>query len=124
MRILVVCQHYWPEPYRLPDICEELSRRGHTVKIVTDIPNYPMGITYKGYEKRLQRDQEHNGVSIHRCFTIPRKRGAFFRVLNYYSYAISSTIWAKKTDEQYDVVFTNQTSRVMMSCAAIAYGRK
>lgn len=124
MRILVVCQHYWPEPYRLPDICEELARRGHTVKVITDVPNYPMGVTYPGYEKGRQREQERNGVSIHRCFTIPRKTGAIFRFLNYYSYAISSTLWAKHTDEEYDVVFTNQTSPVMMSCAAIAYGRK
>ena len=124
MRILVVCQHYWPEPYRLPDICEELAKRGHTVKVITDVPNYPMGVTYPGYEKGKQREQQHNGVSIHRCFTIPRKTGAIFRFLNYYSYAISSTLWAKHTDEEYDVVFTNQTSPVMMSCAAIAYGRK
>lgn len=124
MRILVVCQHYWPEPYRLPDICEELVKRGHHVKVITDIPNYPMGIIYQGYEHGRQRDQERNGVSIHRCFTIPRKTGAIFRFLNYYSYAISSTLWAKRTDEEYDVVFTNQTSPVMMSCAAIAYARK
>ena len=24
MKILVICQHYWPEPYPLPDLCEEL----------------------------------------------------------------------------------------------------
>ena len=27
MRILVVCQHYWPEPYRLPDICEMQNKK-------------------------------------------------------------------------------------------------
>lgn len=124
MRILVVCQHYWPEPYRLPDICEELVKRGHQVKVITDIPNYPMGAIYKGYERSKQHDQERNGVAIHRCFTIPRKTGALYRFLNYYSYAISSTLWAKRTKEKFDVVFTNQTSPVMMSCAAIAYGRK
>lgn len=124
MRILVVCQHYWPEPYRLPDICEELVKRGHDVKVITDIPNYPMGIVYQGYEHGRQRDQERNGVSIHRCFTIPRRTGAIFRFMNYYSYAISSTLWAKRTNEAYDVIFTNQTSPVMMSCAAIAYARK
>lgn len=124
MRILVVCQHYWPEPYRLPDICEELAKRGHQVKVITDIPNYPMGEIYEGYERGEQRDQERNGVAIHRCFTIPRKTGTLYRFLNYYSYAISSTLWAKRTKEKFDVVFTNQTSPVMMSCAAIAYGRK
>ena len=50
MKILVVCQHYWPEPYPLPDICEELVRRGHTVNLITDVPNYPMGITYPEYK--------------------------------------------------------------------------
>lgn len=39
MRILVVCQHYWPEPYRLPDICEELVKRGHQVKVITAVLN-------------------------------------------------------------------------------------
>ena len=27
MKILVVCQHYWPEPYPLVDTCEELAKR-------------------------------------------------------------------------------------------------
>lgn len=31
MRILVVCQHYWPEPYPLQDVCQELVARGHQV---------------------------------------------------------------------------------------------
>ena len=55
MKILVVCQHYWPEPYPLPDICEELVRRGHTVDLITDVPNYPMGITYPEYKGGARR---------------------------------------------------------------------
>jgi len=27
MNILVVCQYYFPEPFRIADICEELVRR-------------------------------------------------------------------------------------------------
>ena len=34
MKILVVCQHYWPEPYYLNDVCEELVKRGH--RLVSD----------------------------------------------------------------------------------------
>lgn len=124
MKILVICQHYWPEPYPLTDICEELVRRGHTVDLVTDVPNYPMGETYPGYEKEQRREENHNGVHIIRTFTIPRKHNAFFRLLNYYSYAISSSIYVKKLPDDYDVVFTNQTSPVMMSSAAFVYARK
>lgn len=124
MKILVICQHYWPEPYPLTDICEELVRRGHTVDLVTDVPNYPMGEVYPGYEKGERREEVHNGVHIIRTFTIPRKHNTVFRLLNYYSYALSSSACAKTLADDYDVVFTNQTSPVMMSSAAFAYARK
>ena len=124
MKILVVCQHYWPEPYPLPDLCEELVRRGHTVDLLTDVPNYPMGITYPEYKKGARRREEHNGVHILRTFTIARRHNAVFRLLNYYSYAISSSCCAKRLREDYDVVFANQTSPVMMSSAAFAYAKK
>lgn len=124
MKILVVCQHYWPEPYPLTDICEALVQRGHTVDLVTDVPNYPMGETYPGYEKGKRRKENHNGVHIVRTFTIPRKRNAIFRLLNYYSYALSSSAYVKTLPGNYDVVFTNQTSPVMMSSAAFAYAKK
>ena len=124
MKILVICQHYWPEPYPLPDICEELVRRGHRVDLITDVPNYPMGITYPEYKNRQRRNEEHNGVHITRVFTIARRHNAVFRLLNYYSFMCSSTLYARCLQEKYDVVFTNQTSPVMMSNAAFAYARK
>ncbi|MBC5581177.1 glycosyltransferase family 4 protein [Anaerofilum sp. BX8] len=124
MRILVICQHYWPEPYPLADICEELAQRGHFVHLVTDVPNYPMGEIYPGYRKGRRREEEHNGVKITRTFTIARRRSALFRLLNYYSYAISSSLYAGSLKQDYDVVFANQTSPVMMSSAAFAYARK
>ena len=124
MKILVICQHYWPEPYPLADVCEELVRRGHTVHVVTGVPNYPMGVIYPEYTKGRGREQVHNGVRITRTFTIGRRQNLLFRFLNYYSYAISSTLYVRSPPGDYDVVFTNQTSPVMMSAAAMAYGRK
>lgn len=50
MKILVVCQYYAPEPFLLPDICEALAERGHSVTVVTGTPNYPEGEIYPGYE--------------------------------------------------------------------------
>ena len=124
MKILVICQHYWPEPYPLTDVCEELAKRGHQVDLVTDIPNYPMGEIYPAYKQHQRRIEEHNGVHITRTYTIPRHHNAVFRLLNYYSYAFSSTFYTKHMKEEYDVVFANQTSPVMMSTAAFAYAKK
>ena len=124
MKILVVCQHYWPEPFSVSDLCEEMVRRGHTVHVITGVPNYPMGYIYPEYKHGKGRTEERNGVKITRTFTIGRRKNLIFRFLNYYSYAISSTLFAKRLKEKYDVVFVNQLSPVMMSCAALAYAKK
>lgn len=124
MRILVVCQYYYPEPFRLPDICEALVKLGHEVFAVVGVPNYPMGEVYKGYEYGQKRDETINGVKVHRCYTIPRRTGVIYRLLNYYSYAFSSTRYLKRLKDDYDVVFVNQQSPVMMANGAIAYKKK
>lgn len=124
MKILVVSQHYWPEPFPLTDVCEELVRQGHSVHVVTDIPNYPMGYIYPEYRKGNNRSQTHNGVRISRTFTIGRRNNILFRMLNYYSYMISSTIFVNGLKEEYDVVFANQSSPVMMANAALSYAKK
>lgn len=124
MKILVICQHYWPEPYPLEDTCEELVRRGHTVHVVTGVPNYPQGYIFQDYKGGKNRKQVHNGVQITRTFTIGRRNNVLFRMLNYFSYAISSTLFVRRLKEEYDVVYTNQTSPVMMVNAAMAYAKK
>ena len=124
MKILVVCQYYKPEPFRISDICEALAEAGHKVTVVTGIPNYPEGEIYTGYEKTAGQDVLDNGVHIHRCYTIPRKTGALYRMLNYFSFAWSSARYLSRTTKEYDVVFVNQLSPVMMAWGAIRYARK
>lgn len=129
-KILVICQYYYPEPFRIKDICEEMVKRGHEVQVVTGYPNYPEGILYEGYGRRKKTDEVINGVKVHRCFTIPRKTGNIYRLLNYYSYAISSTLYVlfrkcmSSDGQPFDIVFCNQLSPVIMADAAIAYKKK
>lgn len=124
MKVLVICQYYYPEPFRISDVCEELVKRGHEVTVITGLPNYPMGEIYSGYEKGQKRDEIINGVKVHRCFTIGRKGGAIKRLLNYFSYAISSSLYVRRIQEEFNVVFINQLSPVMMASAGIAYKKK
>ena len=124
MKILVICQNYYPEQFRITDICEELVRRGHEVVVITGLPNYPEGRIFKDYRHGKNRDEIINGVKVHRCFIIGRRSGMIFRFLNYYSFAISSKMYAKKLKEKYDVVFVNQLSPVMMAKAGITYKKK
>lgn len=127
MKILVVCQYYYPEPFRIPDLCEALVEKGHEVVVLTGIPNYPEGIVYEGYRDKKKRNEVINGVQVHRCFTIARKKGVIFRFLNYYSYALSSSLavlmnkYKPSDGGEFDVVFVNQLSPVMMAYAGIRY---
>ena len=124
MRILVVCQHYFPEPFRLPDICETLVRRGHEVTVVTGTPNYPEGKIYDGYAKGAHADEILNGVRVHRCPLIPRKTGTLYRVLNYYSFVLSSQWYLRRSKDEFDVVFVNQLSPVMMAQAGLSWAKR
>lgn len=124
MKILVVCQYYTPEPFRVSDICEELVHRGHDVTVVTGIPNYPMGEIYDEYAEGKRRDEVIGGVKVHRCFEIARKRGKLYRFLNYYSFMLSSTRYVKKLRDDFDVVFVNQLSPIMMANAGVKYKKK
>lgn len=129
-KILVVAQYYYPEPFRVTDICEELVKNGYEVKVVTCFPNYPEGEIYEGYTHLAHQDEVVNGVDVHRCSVIPRKHGIFFRMLNYYSFVRQATRYIRSNDcvsksgENFDLVFVNQTAPVLMAQPAISYSRK
>lgn len=124
LRILAVSQHYWPEPFAIPDVCEGLASMGHEVTVLTGTPNYPDGDIYPGYEHEKQAVQERNGVHIRRVKLVPRGREIWQRVINYYSFSNNATHAARKMATNYDVVLSFQTSPVMMSKPALAYGKK
>ena len=124
MKVLVVCQYYKPEPFRIPDICEALAEMGHSVMVVTGTPNYPEGVIYPGYENGAKADEVIGGVNVHRCPLIPRKSGAIYRFLNYYSFVWSSQQYLRRLKEDFDVVFVNQLSPVMMAEAGLSWAKR
>lgn len=123
MKILVVCQYYYPEPFRVNDLCEEMVRRGHEVTVVTGEPNYPEGRIYEGFENHAHKDEVINGVTVHRCPIIPRKTGVLYRFLNYFSYPHEAKKYINGLDG-FDVILVNQLSPVMMAEPAIKYKKR
>ncbi|MDD3921486.1 MAG: glycosyltransferase family 4 protein [Eubacteriales bacterium] len=118
MKILVVCQHYWPEEFRGTEICEALVERGHEVTAVVGLPNYPTGVVPERYKHFQNRRETHNGVTIRRCFEIGRKNTKLGLAINYVSYMLSAchrVLWMKR---DYDVIYAYSTSPVLMSLPA------
>lgn len=124
MKILVVCQHYCPEPFRITDLCRLLTQRGHEVTVVTGLPNYPMGRIYDGYRGGKKRRETIDGVHVHRCFTIGRRTGSLWRILNYISFAVSGTLHTGAMKEAFDAVLVYQLSPVTMAYPALRYRKK
>lgn len=124
MKILATCQYGFPEPYPFLYPMEELVKRGHTVHAITGMPNYPMGKIYPGYSIFKEKEEVHEGIQITHVPLIPREKNIVFRFLNYHSYPIFAKRRVMQLSGDYDVVFANQTSPVMMVEPAIAYAKK
>ena len=124
-RILVVSQHFWPESFRINDICEGFVEKGYEVEVLCGIPNYPEGEFYEGYGITKKRRQIRNGIKIRRAFEVKRGSNSNLRIfLNYISFPISSLFHLPYLMRQkYDKIFLFQTSPVMMSVAGILLGR-
>ena len=123
MKILVVCQYYYPENFQVTPICEQLVCDGYNVTVLTGLPNYPTGNVPEEY-KKSHRDEMINGVHVIRCFEIGRRKGALPLALNYISFWISSLKAIDKLPDNYDLVFVYQLSPIMMGLAGRKYSKK
>ena len=122
MRILVVTQYYYPEPFRINEICEELVRRKNEVTVLTGMPNYPDGEIYEEYEKG-HKEETKNGVRILRCNIRPRKKGSINLLRNYISFWFKASFAVRKLPDDFDVVYSYQLSPVTSSAPACWYAK-
>lgn len=126
MRILVVCQHYWPEPFNTSDVCECLAARGHEVTFLTALPNtgMPGGEVPAEYRDEACRNSCRNGVRVIRVPLAPRRTGAINRIKNYLSFWANANKAAAALPDDYDVVLGYQLSPVMQVDPGLVYARK
>lgn len=120
-RVLVICQHFWPEEFKINDICTSWVEMGYKVDVLCGIPNYPFGKYFEGYSVFKKRNEKYNGINIIRTFVIPRGTGNSVQIiLNYISFPIFSiyTIY-KLAKNNYDKIFVYQISPIFMAYPAL-----
>lgn len=124
-KILIVCQHYWPESFRINDIASFFVDKNLEVDVLCGIPNYPSGKFFDGYSYFKKRRQVHNKANIRRTFEIPRGNNSNFRIfLNYLSFPLASIFHVPRLlTRKYDKIFIYQLSPVTMSIAGIIVGK-
>ena len=108
--ILVISQYFYPEEFRINDICSEWVKRGYKVTVLTGIPNYPQGQFYEGYDLEHKRTEKWNGIRIVRIPLSPRGHGAVGMASNYFSFVVSGFIWKTMTNIKPDYIFMFEVS--------------
>ncbi len=122
MKILAICQYYYPENMVFTNICEELVKQGNDVTVLTGKPNYGYGEIIPEYKK--VKYEEINGVKVHRVNLIARKKSRLSIIRNYLSFWSSSKKWIRKCKEEYDIVYSMSMSPVTILSAGNLYKKK
>jgi colanic acid biosynthesis glycosyl transferase WcaI len=99
MRILIYSYNYYPEPIGIAPLMTELAEglvaRGHEIRVVTGMPNYPQRQIYPGYQGKLYCTEERNGVMIQRSsMWIRPQPGLVSRMLLDGSFVLTSLLQA------------------------------
>ncbi|MEH2294642.1 glycosyltransferase family 4 protein [Nostoc sp.] len=72
MQILIYSYNYHPEPIGIAPLMTELAeglvKRGHQVRVITGMPNYPQREIYDGYRGKWYVTEHKNGVTIQRSY--------------------------------------------------------
>ncbi|MDF2534521.1 MAG: glycosyltransferase [Bacillales bacterium] len=122
--ILVLSQYFYPEQFRINDMCIEWVKRGYRVTVLTGIPNYPYGKFFKGYGFFKKTKESWNGMEIIRIPLIPRGKTPIGLILNYLSFVFSGYIWKMFTKVKTDLVFMYEVSPMTQTLIGVWYAKK
>ena len=122
MKILAICQYYYPENIVFTNVCEELVKQGHDVTVLTGKPNYGYGQIIPEYKK--VKYEEINGVKVHRVNLKARKKSRLSIIRNYLSFWANSKKWVRNCKEKFDIVYSMSLSPVTILSAGNLYKKK
>ena len=122
MKILAICQLYYPENIVFTNICEELVKQGNDVTVLTGKPNYGYGEILPEYKDI--KYEEINGVKVHRVNLVARKQSRFSIIRNYLSFWRNSKRWIRKNKEKFDIVYSMSLSPVTILSPGNLYKKK
>lgn len=95
MNILILTQWFNPEPNNMKALifAKGLRDKGHTVEVLTGIPNYPTGKVFDGYHLKFYQKEIMDNILIHRVLLYPsHDENSIRRSLNYISFSFFATI--------------------------------
>lgn len=104
MTLTFLTQYYPPETgapqNRLHSLARHLKAFGHSVDIITAMPNYPRGEILESYRWKMFCRDSIDDIIVQRCWIYASKsNGIVFKLLSYFSFVITSLIVGLRSDK-------------------------
>lgn len=126
LKILIYSYNYYPEPIGIAPLMTELAQglvaRGHRVRVVTGMPNYPERQIYPAYRGKFYCTEILQGVQVQRSYIMIRPNpGLLARMLLDGSFVVTSILHALKGWRPDVILYTSPPLPV--SVPAVILGR-
>jgi len=120
VNVLIITQYFYPENFRINDICLGLKERKYNVTVLTGKPNYPVGKYFDGYSWFAKNFEIWEGIKIYRSNLFLRRNGNSINLfLNYFSFALLSIFKLYSIKSSFDKVFIFAPSPITTSIPGI-----
>ncbi len=125
MKILLVCQYFYPEEFKVNELVEGLVSRGNEVTVLTGKPTYPRGPYPKGYKFWGVQKEEYKGAKIIRVPELTRGNGGSIGIVkSMLSFMFFGRWYARWHKLEADAILCFQLSPVTMAIPALVYQKK
>ena len=111
MNILIITQHFPPEKgavRRLFEFARFFVQSGHSVSVMTAIPNYPDGIVPPAYRGKFFHHEVIDGIKVYRNWVLPASnRYPGRRMIGFIIFLLTTLINSFRLSDQYDLVLAS-----------------
>ena len=127
LRILFLTQNFPPEigakAARLYELARRLTARGHDVRVITAMPNYPTGKVFPGFSGRARVEECIEGVEVVRTWLKPSNSAQPFpRLVSYLTFVASSLLFGIRGMGSRDIVFIESPPLVLVPAGLLIGG--
>jgi len=110
MKILYITQYFYPEvgatTNRALANVRYLSKKGHDVTVLTEMPNHPKGIIFDGYKGKMFMTEGMENFKIKRVWVFTSvKKNFITRLLFYISFAFLGSLSTILSWKKYNIIY-------------------
>ena len=127
MKILILTQYYPPEigapQNRLHELAVRLQANGVQIEVLTALPNYPKMEVQEAYRKRQNREENIDGIPVHRAWIyVSQSKGILARLVNYFSF-VWTAYWRGRKLKSFDYLMV-ESPPLFLGFTAMALSKK